>query len=258
MVEGTVNNSFGNETGVAINGMYIASLSNNAFAVNRIPLVESANTITVTAVDTMGTMATKSITVNATAAANYIRITANPESSMAPLDVTLRINGSFSIANPVIIPTGPGTVAQLTSDDPVEYKYRITTEGIYYFTAQVTGPDNRVYQDTVAVTVLSSRVDELLRGKWEGMKTALNNQDINGAIFNFASDTLGSYSKLFTGLKPILLNIAGELYTSQVNLISIENNKATYEILVTRSGTTFSFQLIFIQDNNGIWKIWKY
>ncbi len=49
MVEGTVNNSFGNETGVTVNKMYIASLSNNAFAVNRVPLIEGANTITVIA-----------------------------------------------------------------------------------------------------------------------------------------------------------------------------------------------------------------
>ncbi len=174
------------------------------------------------------------------------------------MEVTLRINGSFSIANPAITPTGPGTVEQLTSDNPDEYKYRITTEGIYYFTAQVTGPDNNVYQDTVAVTVLSTQVDALLRGKWEGMKTALSNQDINGAILNFASDTQSSYSKLFTGLKSVLASYAAELYATQVNLISIENNKATYKILVTRDGTAFSFYLLFIQDYNGIWKIWKY
>ena len=170
MVEGTVNNSFGNETGITVNRMNIASLSGNTFAVNRVPLIEGVNTITVTAVDTIGTTATKSITVNATTAANYIRLTAYPESSMAPMGVNLRINGSFSIVNPVITPQGPATVEQLVSDNPDEYKYRIATEGLYYFTAQVTGPDNNVYQDTVAVTALSPQIDALLRGKWEEMR----------------------------------------------------------------------------------------
>jgi len=212
----------------------------------------------VTAVDTIGTTATKSITVNATTAANYIRLTAYPESSMASMEVNLRINGAFSIVNPVITPQGPGTVEQLVSDNPDEYKYRIATEGLYYFTAQVTGPDNNVYQDTVAVTVLSPQIDALLRGKWEGMKSALSNQDINGAVLNFASDTQANYNKLFTGLKSVLPSYVAELYTTQVDLISIEDNKATYRISVTRNGTVFSFHLLFIQDYNGIWKIWKY
>jgi hypothetical protein len=258
MVEGTVNNSFGNETGITVNRMNIASLSGNTFAVNRVPLIEGVNTITVTAVDTIGTTATKSITVNATTAANYIRLTAYPESSMAPMGVNLRINGSFSIVNPVITPQGPATVEQLVSDNPDEYKYRIATEGLYYFTAQVTGPDNNVYQDTVAVTALSPQIDALLRGKWEEMKSALSNQDINGAVLNFVSDTQANYNKLFTGLKSVLPSYVAELYTTQVDLISIEDNKATYRISVTRNGTALSFHLLFIQDYNGIWKIWKY
>jgi hypothetical protein len=177
---------------------------------------------------------------------------------MAPMGVNLRINGSFSIVNPVITLQGPATVEQLTNDNPDEYKYRIATEGIYYFTAQVTGPDNKVYQDTVAVTVLSPQIDALLRGKWEGMKSALGNQDINGAVLNFASDTQANYNKLFTGLKSVLPSYVAELYTTQVDLISIEDNKATYRISVTRNGTALFFHLLFIQDYNGIWKIWKY
>jgi len=98
---------------------------------------------------------------------------------VAPLEVTLRINGSFSITNPVITSTGPGEVEQLISDNPDEFKYTMTTEGVYYFTAQVTGPDGIIYQDTKAVTVLPiAQINALLRAKRAMVNSALQNGHI--------------------------------------------------------------------------------
>lgn len=258
MVRGTVNNSLGYETGVTVNGLCIASLSDGQFAVNNVPLLPGANTITVTAVDTSGTTASSSVAVTATQEADYVRLRAFPDSGMAPLETTIRVSGSFTIADPIITPQGPGTVEQLPGFGPDEYRYKMTTPGIYYFTVQATGPDGVAYQDAAAVTVLSTQLDTLLRAKWEEMKTALNNRDVNGAVRNFASDTQSDYEKLFTSLTPILSNVVGELYTTHINLISTANNKATYEIIVTREGRPLSFQLQFVQNGNGIWKIWKY
>jgi YVTN family beta-propeller protein len=258
-VTGTVTNTSSNETGVTVNGMVAALTGGSQFAASHVPLKEGANTITVNAVDSEGNTAVKSITVYAVATTNYISITSNPDSGTAPLEVTLRIDGSFSIANPVITPAGPGPVEQLASANPDEYRYRMTAEGIYSFSAQVTGPDNNVYQDNVAVAVFSAvQIDALLRAKWAGMKGALSNQDIDGAIMYFAAAAQGVYKRLFTGLKPVLSNIVDELNTTQVNMISVRNNTAIYEIIVTRNATTYSFQLQFIKGNDGVWKIFKY
>lgn len=258
MVRGTVSNTLGYETGVTVNGMYIASLSDGQFAVNNVPLLPGANTINVTAVDTSGTAATSSVAVTAAQEENYVHLRTFPDSGIAPLETTMRVSGSFTVADPVITPQGPGAVEQLPGFGPDEYRYSMTTPGIYYFTAQVTNPDGVVYQDTVAVTVLSAQLDTLLRAKWEEMKTALNNGDISGAVRNFAPETQSDYQQLFTSLTPVLASAVGELYTTHINLISAANNRAIYEIIVTREGRTLSFQLQFVQDGNGIWKIWKY
>jgi DNA-binding beta-propeller fold protein YncE len=106
IVTGSIANAANIETGVTVNGV-AAALINNQFAINNVPLTEGQNTITVTATDTNGTTATKSIIVNAANIVNYIKLSAYPESGAAPMEVTLRINGTFSIANPVITSTGP-------------------------------------------------------------------------------------------------------------------------------------------------------
>lgn len=258
MVKGTVVNYAGAETGVTVNGV-IATLFNNEFAVNQIPPTEGLNKITVSATDADGTTVKKSITVNAANAINYIKLSAYPESGTAPLEVTLKINGTFSITNPAITATGPGAVEQIAGTNPDEYIYKLNTEGIYYFTVQAIGPDENTYSDTIAVTALSlAFIDAKLKNIWQAMKEALSQQDIDGAILYFTSDTQGMYKKLFSGLEADLPNIVNELNTTQINLISLKNNKAIYEIVVARDGNTYSFPLQFRQDNNGIWKIRRY
>jgi len=113
--------------------------------------------------------------------------------------------------------------------------------------------------ETTVVNVFSlQELDALLKAKWEGMKGALANQDIEGAMQNFTAAGKALYKKQFTALLPVLLEIVGELNAAQIVLASVEGNEAVYEILVRRDGTPFSFQLKFIKDSNGLWKIWRF
>jgi hypothetical protein len=174
------------------------------------------------------------------------------------LEVTLLIDGSFSIATPVIKPTGPGTVEQLASTSPNEFRYKMTTEGIYSFTAQVTGPDNNVYQDTSAITVLSfAQLSALLSGKWEGMKSALLAGDINKAISYFVVGTQSKFREEFAGfsssdINAIFSNISG------IELGKVYGKVATCGAIRTEAGGTYSYPLTFIKDGYGIWKIFRF
>lgn len=256
-VKGAVINTTGKETGVTVNGI-VATVYCSQFIANNVPLTEGSNTITVTATDTAGTTATTSITVNAVTTGNYIRVTSNIESGIAPLEVSLRIDGSFSIISSNLNITGPGQPEFLyTSAD--EYKLKFIAEGIYYITASATGPDGNVYRDMIAITVMNkAQLDALLKAKWNAMKTALGTGDIHGALVNFAIDAQGAYRDQFAALGPILPDIVNELSTAGINMVSVENRIAEYEILITREGTTFSLHLKFVRDDNGLWKIWAF
>ena len=112
--------------------------------------------------------------MNAVTIGNYIQLTSNIESGIAPLEVTLIIDGSFSIENSSLNVTCP-VQPEITLISPDEYTVKFIVEGIYYITASAIGPDGNVYQDIIAITVMNkTQLDNLLKAKWERMKEPLS------------------------------------------------------------------------------------
>lgn len=252
IVRGTVSNSTGNETGVTVNGI-VATTYGNQFVVNHVPLIDGSNTITATATDTVGNTATTSITVNAVTTGNYIELTANPESGIAPLEVTLKIDGSFSITSSSITYTGPSQPETLYSSVD-EYRLRLTTEGVYYFTVNVTGPDSNVYQDTVAVVVLNAtNLDASLRAKWFAMTNSLSAKDITTALTYVSPSTRTIYQQMYSAIIDQLPAMVAT--QTGFELVSIKDNVAIYELVTLENGEAFSYEVLFIKDASGLWMI---
>jgi YVTN family beta-propeller protein len=254
IVTGSIANAANVETGVTVNGI-AASLINNQFAVNNVSLAEGQNTITVTATDTNGTTATKSIAVNAVVnASNHIKLSAYPESGLAPLEITLRVNGTFSISNPVITSTGPGAVERLVSNNLDEFKYKMTTEGVYYFTAQATGPDSNTYSDTIAITALPlAQIDTLLRAKWVSLTDALQQGDTASALSFMSPPRRDNYEIVFNLLKDQWPSIIATY--SGLTVMNIEGSIAKYELSAMKNGKTYVYEIDFIKDSSGLWLI---
>lgn len=253
IISGSIVNTSNAETGVTVNGI-AAAFINNQFVVNDLPLNEGQNTITVTATDVNGTTVSKTITVNVTIPENYINLSAYPESGVAPLEVNLQINGSFSITNPVITSTGPGTVEQLVSDNPDEFKYKMTTEGVYYFTVQVTGLDGNTYQDTIAITVLPlAQIDALLRAKWAALTNALTRQDIPSALILMHPLVRDKYHIIFNQLKNAMPSLIAA--HEELALVSMEADRCYYDLSVFEDGVRSAYRIVFEKDENGIWLV---
>lgn len=252
-VTGAITNPANVETGVTVNGIP-AAISNNQFVVNDVSLNTGQNTITVLATDVNGITATKSITVNAAVVENFIQLSAYPDSGVAPLEVTLRINGTFSITNPVITSSGPGTVEQLESETPDEFRYRITTAGLYTFTATVTGPDGISYTDSIPITVLPlAQIDTLLRAKWDGLTGALQNADVESALSFMLPHRRDNYKVVFNLLKDQWPSIIATY--SGFTMISMEESIAKYELVANKNGKTYVYQINFRKDETGLWFI---
>jgi hypothetical protein len=244
-VKGAIINSIGNETGVTVNGIS-ATVYGNQFIATHVPLTEGANTLTVTATDTAGNTATFSITVNAVPTGNYIRLTSNIESGIAPLEVMLRIDGSFSITASTLNVTGP-VQPEILSSSPEEYTAKMTIEGVYSFTATATGPDGITYQDTVVITVLNrTQMDRMLKRKWEGMKSALIGQDIDVAVNYFAVESKQYYNDIFTALYSQLPQLIQGM--QGIQLITATGNDAKYRI---RKDELYNGQILSIMAFNG-------
>ena len=257
MVRGTIINSTGKETGVTVNGL-VAALYGNQFIANHVPLTEGQNTITVTTADTAGNTKSASTTVTAATTGNYIRLTSNIESGISPLQVLLRVDSSFSITESNISVSGPGPVEFLPGDRVDEYEIRLTTEGIYYFTVSVPGPDSVVYQDTVAITALNKTLlDTLLKAKWEGMKEKLGNRDIDGSLMYFHDGSKEPYRQAFNMMLDDLPQVVSDM--QGVELIYVKDDLAKYRIRRVQDidGTlqTFTYYIYFLRDRKGVWKL---
>ena len=252
-VTGAVINSTGNETGVTVNGI-AATLYGNQFIADKVTLAEGSNTITVTATDTAGTTTSSSITVAANTTGNYITLTANIESGISPLETVLRIDGLSSSATPTIGSSGPAAAdfSNCTSFD--DCRVKMTVEGVYYFTATGTGTDGNSYQDTITITVMNkTQLDALLKAKWEGMKTTLRANDINGALNYLGSGIRTKFNRIFGLIGADLPMIVEQL--PDVNLISVRGDVAKYYLKKLESGTEYAYFIYFMRDANGFWKI---
>ncbi len=150
-------------------------------------------------------------------------------------------------------------VVDYTGADFEELSHIYDVEGIYYPAVIVTESNGNANSDTVAINVINkAQLDLKLQEKWDGMKGALANGDVEKAVSNFASDTREAYGKQFTALSAVLPAIANEFNNSPISLVKAGSNYATYEIIVTRAGKALSFSLQFIKDVNGLWKIWRF
>jgi hypothetical protein len=137
-----------------------------------------------------------------------------------------------------------------------ELTYTYTTEGIFISAFMCGG-----YKAETLIHVLNKdKLDALLRARWEALKSSLASGDIEGALINLTSDSREWYRKQFGAFQKggILPQVVSELQSSIFTLVSVYNDKADYEILVVRHGKTLSYPLIFKQDTDGVWRIWKY
>jgi hypothetical protein len=255
-VTGTVINSTGAETGVTVNGIP-AAISGSCFIVNHVPLQTGANTITISATDVNGL--TASVTRSVTAQAGYyLRIVPNVESGIAPLDVSIRLEGSFSITNPQVSVNGRANANLQAGAQANEYLLNLTVEGTYTITASAAGPDSQTYIDTVTITVMSmSQLDTLLKAKWNSMRSALVAGNIIGALSHFSSDSTDKYQAAFTRLQAQIPSIAVNM--RNIELIYVNDSIAKYRIkreqIINGQQMTISYYLYFGKGSDGIWRI---
>jgi len=85
------------------------------------------------------------------------------------------------------------------------------------------------------------------------MREALIQSNIDGAVRSFDNFSKDAYKEVFNTLSSRLPEIAQEL--GDIQFIRMLNNSAEYDIRTTRNGKEYSFYLMFVKNDEGIWKI---
>jgi hypothetical protein len=255
-VQGTIINSTGAETGVTINGLP-STVNGSSFVANHVSLQEGSNSIVITATDVNG-LTTTTTTVLTGVAGNYIRVQSNSESGLAPLDITLTIDGSFGITNSELYFSGPADIELTAAPTTTEYPLRFPVEGTYTLTAYVTGSDELEYESELTITVLSILgLDRLLKQKWEGMKSALAANNVSNAISFFNEPSQGKYQEIFQELSGSLPGIAADM--EPIELDYAQQDVAEYRITrmedIGGQPQEISYFIYFVKDKDGLWKL---
>lgn len=256
LVKGTIDTRI-HEVGIVVNGV-LAELSGDTFAANDVPLDIGENTITAAATDAEGNTSKDTITVHTNEYHNLVNINVDKTSGLSPMTVKFSIDTQISnqITKYEIDFEGDGIIDH-TIGDTENVSFTYNQVGLYYPTIMVTDDQGNQYTDTIAVNVLSlPEMDTLLQAKWEDLRTALINEDTEEALKLFHKDSRAVYREQFSALSPILNTIGNGL--GYLRLVSIEDNRAEYEIIVIRDSVTYSYFLLFERDQDGLWKIERF
>jgi hypothetical protein len=254
-VTGAVINSTGAETGITVNGI-AATVSGSKFIVNHVPLQTGANSIIITATDANGLTASATRSVTETTG-NYLRIVPNVESGTTPLDIAIRLDGSFIIANPNVSILGPVSVSLTQGTSPTEYTTTLAIEGTYIISASAVGPDGQTYGDTLTITVVSkTQLETLLKGKWEGIKSKISANDVEGTVAYFISPLQQDFREAFTAAGTSLSLLSN--YLNPIELVYESDNLAKCRMMreeeVSGQIQLIEYVVYYIKEK-GIWKL---
>jgi ribosomal protein S13 len=98
-------------------------------------------------------------------------------------------------------------------------------------------------------------IDRLLLSKWNGMRRALAQGDVDSAVSYFSERTRENYRKRFSNLtKKQLSQLSEDL--RDVKFIRVRgNHDAEYDIQIVKDGKSYSYILSFEKNVDDIWEI---
>jgi len=135
----------------------------------------------------------------------------------------------------------------------------IRDPGIYIFSAKLRAGNGDIHADRVAVLLMDQQqLDALLQVKWNGKKQSLLLNKVDNALVFFLEGSQAVYQKQFE-----LLTDAGVLsqvvnYMGTFRSVEHDGYGIIYDLRTVKDDVEYSFQGLFVQDTDGIWRIKNY
>ncbi len=255
LVEGAVSHKSDAEVGIAVNGVP-ALIHGGRFIANEVPLDDEFPVITVQAIDSEGNSKSVSISVNIEVNADCVSIRAITYWGVSPYETTMIVSDATEDLS--ISYNGPGIIEYLPRINDTEYPVRITTEGIYHFTAEARNGQGEMCSSTIALIVPNkSDLDSQIQAKWNVMKSKLASGEIDEALNYFKEGSKEDYRKLFTALADRLPELVSEM--QGIEMVTSGDDRAEYRInrihIVEGEPVTIAYTIYFLLDEDGLWRL---
>lgn len=253
LVRGTVSGAA--ELGVAVNGTPAVVDARGAFAA-LVPASTATREI-VAAVTTPGRLtasAAVAVTVVSEGAGPMsAALVASPSSGPAPLTTTFSLLGLERGRQVDLDVDGDGGT-DAVGLDLRQAMHTFTQPGIYVARAVVTDALGRAEILRTIVQVFErGAVDALLRSRWSAMKDALRAGDVARAVVAITARARPGYERAFTAIAPRLPAIDQVL--TDLDLVEMGGASALYEATRVDGGLARVFDVRFVVDGDGIWRL---
>jgi chitodextrinase len=257
-VKGSINNPLGGETVVLVNDIP-AFIYNNQFVVTNVPIKSGSNTITVKAQGIYGNTGQKTVTVHGNPLQKLVAISSDAITGISPVETYLTISAplNYTYTLSYTNPSG-GQVEFLAEADTNKRHIRLTGEGIYVFTVKMIDSQNNEHSDSVSIVVQSKqKIDTTLRQKWDEMKAAMTNKNVDGALKNFNDASKEEYREIFTSIINDLPALAIEM--SNLEFVCIRGPVAKYRLKrneeIEGQQYNLTYYVYYVQNPFGNWTI---
>jgi hypothetical protein len=98
-------------------------------------------------------------------------------------------------------------------------------------------------------------LDVLLQAKWSALRQALGRNDVVGAVSLFAGASRDAYRDQLGALASVgaLGQVASDL--GGISPVRVRSRAAEYELRAVQRGVPYSFQVLFVIDTDGVWRL---
>jgi len=236
--------------GVSVNGLP-AAVRGNRFAV-LIPVDATTTNVTATLTSPAGS-ATDTIAISVSPSdAPSPSLHAVPIQGVAPLSVAFRVTGSLHAPQFQLDVDGDGTADfnGVLDDTPFVYQQ----PGLYIPVATFVDQTGmlRTARGVVHVYDLAT-LDGALQAQWGGLKNALRQGDISLALTFIASRSRTRYAQIFSDVALDLPNVDSILTT--FHLVDAWSLVAIGRMVRVDDGVAVSFEVRFLLDDDGVWRV---
>ena len=135
-------------------------------------------------------------------------------------------------------------------------RFTYSVPGVYVPRVRVIDAQGAVSTASAVVEVLDrAAIDARLQARWSSLRDALSRSDVPGAVALFATASREAYQDQLTALAGVgaLGQIAADLST--ITPVRVLDRAAEYELRAVQRGTAYSFQVLFVIDTDGVWRL---
>jgi hypothetical protein len=251
LVRGSVS-AGGADVGVTVNGRP-AAVQGSAFAA-LVSVDQSTTQLVAVATTVTGATTSSTIPIGVTGnPSDAVVLRPNPESGIAPLQVTFSVAAPRPVTQVALDVDGNGSVDfQGPSLDGQSFTY--AQPGLYVASAVVTDSQGTQTNAAAIIQVFDrSAFEGFLQARWIGFKDALRSGSVAAAVESIAMRKRDSYQTLLSNLTVPLSQIDSVL--TDISLVSVDGEWAEMNMTRIDGGRPIGHLVLFVRDADGVWRL---